>query len=369
MKRIIFCLVAMMSVLTMTAQSSVYDFTVKDDAGKDVSLAEYKGKVLLIVNTATRCGFTPQYKELEALYEKYQAEGFEILDFPCNQFGEQAPGTIREIHQFCTANFDIQFPQFDKIEVNGVNEHPLYTFLKAQKGFGGFDTNDQRGKMMDNMLRKRDANYDKNADIKWNFTKFLISRDGRVLKRYEPTENISNIEADMQMEVNPVLSNIMARRSIRKYLDKPVEHAKLEAVALAGTYGCGSASCAAMGAWKKCYAQNKPAPFQLLIFAGAPLSQTIYGMIVMFIVMGGAANVAAATAGQWIAYSLVGILAGIAMGVSALWQGISAAAACDAFAETGKGFANQLMALGIVETVAIFVLAFSIVLLSSLGAA
>ena len=206
MKRIIFCLVAMMSVLTMTAQSSVYDFTVKDDAGKDVSLAEYKGKVLLIVNTATRCGFTPQYKELEALYEKYQAEGFEILDFPCNQFGEQAPGTIREIHQFCTANFDIQFPQFDKIEVNGVNEHPLYTFLKAQKGFGGFDTNDQRGKMMDNMLRKRDANYDKNADIKWNFTKFLISRDGRVLKRYEPTENISNIEADMQMEVNPVLS-------------------------------------------------------------------------------------------------------------------------------------------------------------------
>ena len=139
--------------------------------------------------------------------------------------------------------------------------------------------------------------------------------------------------------------------------------------AIGSAYGCGSASCAAMGAWKKCYAQNKPAPFQLLIFAGAPLSQTIYGMIVMFIVMGGAANVAAATAGQWIAYSLVGILAGIAMGVSALWQGISAAAACDAFAETGKGFANQLMALGIVETVAIFVLAFSIVLLSSLGAA
>ena len=234
MKRIIFCLVAMMSVLTMTAQSSVYEFTVKDDAGKDVSLAEYKGKVLLIVNTATRCGFTPQYKELEALYEKYQAEGFEILDFPCNQFGEQAPGTIREIHQFCTANFDIQFPQFDKIEVNGVNEHPLYTFLKAQKGFGGFDTNDQRGKMMDNMLRKRDANYDKNADIKWNFTKFLISRDGRVLKRYEPTENISNIEADMQMEVNPVLSNMMARRSIRKYLDKPVEHSKLEAIVKCG---------------------------------------------------------------------------------------------------------------------------------------
>ena len=139
--------------------------------------------------------------------------------------------------------------------------------------------------------------------------------------------------------------------------------------AIGSAYGCGAASCAAMGAWKKCYAQNKPAPFQLLIFAGAPLSQTIYGMIVMFIVMGGASNVALSTAGNWIVYSLVGILAGIAMGVSALWQGISAAAAADAFAETGKGFANQLMALGIVETVAIFVLAFSIVLLSSLGAA
>ncbi len=228
-----FCLMAMMGVLTLSAQS-IYDFTVKDDAGKDVSLAEYKGKVLLIVNTATRCGFTPQYKELEALYEKYSKDGLEILDFPCNQFGEQAPGSIQEIHQFCTANFDIQFPQFDKIEVNGANEHPLYTWLKAQKGFGGFDTNDQRGKFMDDMLRKRDADFDKKSDIKWNFTKFLISRDGRVLKRYEPTDKISDIEADMQMEVNPVLSNMMARRSIRKYLDKPVEHEKLEVIVKCG---------------------------------------------------------------------------------------------------------------------------------------
>ena len=196
-KRLVFCLMAMMGVLTLSAQS-VYDFTVKDDAGKEVPLAEYKGKVLLIVNTATRCGFTPQYKELEALYKKYQAEGLEILDFPCNQFGEQAPGTIQEIHQFCTANFAIQFPQFDKIEVNGENEAPLYTFLKAQKGFSGFDTNDKTGKFMDEMLRKQDPGYDKKSDIKWNFTKFLISREGRVLKRYEPTDKISNIEADIQ---------------------------------------------------------------------------------------------------------------------------------------------------------------------------
>ncbi|MBR2114750.1 MAG: glutathione peroxidase [Prevotella sp.] len=194
------CLLAVTSVLTMNAQN-VYDFKVKDDAGKNVSLSNYKGKVLLIVNTATRCGFTPQYKDLEALYEKYQGKGLEILDFPCNQFGAQAPGTIQEIHQFCTANYDIKFPQFDKIDVNGENAHPLYIWLKAQKGFGGFDVNDQRGKMMDDMLRKRDADFDKKNDIKWNFTKFLVSREGKVLKRYEPTDKMSDIEADISKEI------------------------------------------------------------------------------------------------------------------------------------------------------------------------
>ena len=233
MQRMFLSLMAMVCVLTLSAQS-IYDFKVKDDVGQEVSLSDYKGKVLLIVNTATRCGFTPQYKELEALYEKYRSEGLEILDFPCNQFGQQAPGTIQEIHQFCSANFDIQFPQFDKIEVNGANEHPLYTWLKAQKGFSGFDVNDQRGKMMDGMLRKQDADYDKKSDIKWNFTKFLVSRDGRVLKRYEPTDKMTDIEADICMEVNPVLSSIMSRRSIRKYLDKPVEHEKLEVIVKCG---------------------------------------------------------------------------------------------------------------------------------------
>ena len=223
----------MTCVLTLSAQR-IYDFKVKDDAGQDVSLSDYKGKVLLIVNTATRCGFTPQYKELEALYEKYHAEGLEILDFPCNQFGEQAPGTIQEIRQFCTANYDTHFPQFDKIDVNGDDAHPLFVFLKTQKGFGGFDVNDQRAKFMDDMLRKRDADYDKNSDIKWNFTKFLVGRDGKVLKRYEPTESISDIETDIQMQVNPVLSTIMARRSVRKYLDTPVEHEKLEVIVRAG---------------------------------------------------------------------------------------------------------------------------------------
>ncbi len=214
MKKIMtICLLAVASVLGVSAQG-IYDITVKDDLGKDVSLADYKGKVLLIVNTATRCGFTPQYDELEALYEKYHADGLEILDFPCNQFGEQAPGTIKEIHQFCTANFNIKFPQFDKIDVNGANESPLFTYLKAKKGFGGFDLNDQ--------------------SIKWNFTKFLVSRDGRVVKRYEPTDKMSDVDIDIQLEVNPVLSNMMARRSIRKYLDKPVEHEKLEVIVRAG---------------------------------------------------------------------------------------------------------------------------------------
>ena len=226
-------LMAMMTALSVSAQG-IYDLKVKDDLGNDVSLADYKGKVLLIVNTATRCGFTPQYDELEALYEKYHADGLEILDFPCNQFGEQAPGTIEEIHQFCTANFNIKFPQFDKIDVNGANESPLFAYLKVQKGFGGFDLNDKTGKFMDEMLRKRDADYDKKSDIKWNFTKFLVSRDGRVVKRYEPTDKMSDIDAAIQIEMNPVLSNIMARRSIRKYLDKPVEHEKLEQVVYAG---------------------------------------------------------------------------------------------------------------------------------------
>jgi len=200
MKKFLLSIMAMMTVMLSSAEG-VYDFTVKNDLGKDVSLSAYKGKVLLIVNTATKCGFTPQYKELEALYEKYSKEGLEILDFPCNQFGAQAPGSIQEIHQFCTANFDIQFPQFDKIEVNGPNAAPLYTYLKEQKGFEGFDKAEKMGKLLDGMLRKKDAEYDKKSDIKWNFTKFLVSRDGKVLKRYEPMEKISKIEEDITAEL------------------------------------------------------------------------------------------------------------------------------------------------------------------------
>ena len=231
MKRLLtICLMTVAGLMPMVAQG-LYDIKVTNDAGQEVSLSNYRGQVLLIVNTATRCGFTPQYEELEALYEKYHAAGLEILDFPCNQFGQQAPGTISEIHQFCTANFNIQFPQFDKIDVNGPNASPLFTFLKAQQGFGGFDSADERGKFMDQMLRRQDADYDKKADIKWNFTKFLVRRDGRVVRRFEPTDKMSNVEMAIEAELNPVVGAIMARRSVRKYLDRPVEHEKLMTLA------------------------------------------------------------------------------------------------------------------------------------------
>lgn len=234
-KLLTICCLFSLCVLTTTAQS-IYDYQVKDDAGKNVSLSAYKGKVLLIVNTATRCGFTPQYKDLQALYEKYHAQGLEILDFPCNQFGSQAPGTIQEIHQFCTANYDIKFPQFDKIDVNGANESPLYTYLKSQKGFAGFDLSDPTGSKLDQMFKKNDPDYAKNPSIKWNFTKFLVSKDGKVIKRYEPSDKMANVEADVcvQLYTNDVIKAIMDRRSIRRYLDKPVEHEKLEVVVRCG---------------------------------------------------------------------------------------------------------------------------------------
>ena len=201
-KLVMTCCLAAMCALSVVAQS-IYDFKVVNDEGQEVSLADYKGKVLLIVNTATRCGFTPQYKELQALYAKYHAEGFEILDFPCNQFGNQAPGSIEEIHQFCTANFDITFPQFDKVEVNGPGESPLFAYLKSKKGFGGFDTSDKMGKLLDGMMKKRDADYAKDPSIKWNFTKFLVSRDGTVVSRFEPSDKMDSVEAAIAAQLKP----------------------------------------------------------------------------------------------------------------------------------------------------------------------
>lgn len=203
LKKFLICSLLTFLSLSNASAQTVYDFKVTNDEGKEVSLSDYKGKVMLIVNTATRCGFTLQYKELEELYQKYSQSGLEILDFPCNQFGQQAPGSIEEIHNFCTANFNIHFPQFDKIDVNGDNAHPLFTYLKSKQAFGGFDLNERLEKLLDDMMRKKDPEFDKNPDIKWNFTKFLIDRQGNVIKRFEPTDKM----ADVEMEIAKALNN------------------------------------------------------------------------------------------------------------------------------------------------------------------
>lgn len=156
---------------------SVYDFTVKDQKGEDCSLSKYKGKVLLIVNTATKCGFTKQYSELEELYEKYADQGFEILDFPCNQFFHQAPGSDEEINSFCSLNFGTKFPRFKKIEVNGDTADPLFVYLCKQNAKG------------------------KVKKVKWNFTKFLIGKDGNFVERFEPTTKPSSFEEKIVAEL------------------------------------------------------------------------------------------------------------------------------------------------------------------------
>ncbi len=177
---------------------TVYDFTVKDRKGKEVSLREYANEVLLIVNTATQCGFTPQYEALETLYRKYHAQGFEILDFPCNQFGQQAPGTDESIHSFCKLNYGTEFPRFKKLKVNGEEADPLFNYLKEQKGFAGWNPDHELTPVLDKLLSEADPDYKDKADIKWNFTKFLITKKGLVAARFEPTEDMAVIEKEIQ---------------------------------------------------------------------------------------------------------------------------------------------------------------------------
>ncbi len=174
---------------------SIYDFMVKGRKGEEVSLKDYEGKVLLIVNTATGCGFTPQYKELQALYDKYKETGFEILDFPCNQFANQAPGDDEEIHTFCTGRFGITFPQFAKIDVNGEDAIPLYKWLTSNTKFEGFKG--PAGIMLSSVVKGMDKDYKNNGNIKWNFTKFLINRKGEIVGRFEPTD-MKNLEAKIK---------------------------------------------------------------------------------------------------------------------------------------------------------------------------
>ena len=175
---------------------SIYDCKVKTRDNKEISLNDFKGKVLIIVNTATGCGFTPQYEDLEKLYQKYHQEGLEILDFPCNQFGNQAPGTDDEIHEFCTLKYNTSFDQFAKVDVNGENELPLYTFLKnalAEDTISGM-----KNKMAMKAVEKISKTATKPEDIKWNFTKFLVDREGNVVGRYSPTYKPLDMESKIK---------------------------------------------------------------------------------------------------------------------------------------------------------------------------
>ena len=199
MKKVLTLAVLLVLAMTGMAQNkvkdmqTVYDFSLKDKKGNDVSLEQYKGKVLLIVNTATGCGFTPQYEDLEAMYHRLKDKGLEILDVPCNQFGHQAPGTDEEIKQFCTLKFGADFPQFKKSDVNGANELPLYTWLKSQKPCqGGYEA--KLAAVMEKLYNEANPEPRKKDDIQWNFTKFLISRDGQVIARFEPTVDMKEVE-------------------------------------------------------------------------------------------------------------------------------------------------------------------------------
>ena len=174
----------------------IYSYVVKNRNNEDVKLSDYKGKVILVVNTATGCGFTPQYKALEDLYEKYHEEGFEVLDFPCDQFGHQAPGSDDEIHEFCTARYQTTFDQLKKIEVNGESAEPFIKYVKenAPKEI----INGVKNKMVMKGIKKISTTCKSDSDIIWNFTKFLIDRNGDVIRRYSPIENPLIMEDDIR---------------------------------------------------------------------------------------------------------------------------------------------------------------------------
>lgn len=175
---------------------NLYDFTVAAQDGSEVALSQFEGKVVLVVNTATGCGFTPQYEELQNIYDELHDQGVEILDFPCNQFGNQAPGEDEEIHDFCTGRYGITFPQYHKIDVNGENAIELYKWLTANTKFEGF--NGPAKLVLDPICKKMDKDYKKNGNIKWNFTKFLINRQGEIAARFEPTLGLDKVKAKIK---------------------------------------------------------------------------------------------------------------------------------------------------------------------------
>ena len=174
--------------------ASIYDFSVKTASGEDLSLSEYKGKVILVVNTATGCGFTPQYAPIEQLYKDYHDKGLEILDIPCNQFANQAPGTDEEIHEFCTLHYNTTFPQMKKTDVNGETADPLFVYLATEKPFRGFGKG-VKNAMLEKFSNMNNKAFGDKAYIRWNFTKFVIDREGNIVARFEPTAEMADVEA------------------------------------------------------------------------------------------------------------------------------------------------------------------------------
>ena len=197
MKKILYMLAALCAIACSSDKNTIYQFKAESNDGGEVNFADYKGKVLLVVNTASKCGFTPQYDGLEALYQKYKDQGLVVIGFPCDQFGHQEPGTNDEIVEFCRLNYGVTFPLMAKSDVNGENANEVFKWLYAEKPFAGFGDS-ETGQFMDGMLSRMDPDYAANPDIKWNFTKFLIDRKGHVVARFEPVVKPEEMEAQIQ---------------------------------------------------------------------------------------------------------------------------------------------------------------------------
>ena len=196
MKKILIILAALCAIACSNDTNTIYQFSAETNSGDQVNFADYKGKVLLIVNTASKCGFTPQYDGLEALYQKYKDQGLVVIGFPCDQFGHQEPGSNEEIEEFCRVNHGVTFPLMAKSDVNGENANEVFKWLYAEKPFAGWGES-ETGKFMDGMLSRNDPDYTSNPDIKWNFTKFLIDRNGKVVARFEPVVTPEEIDSQI----------------------------------------------------------------------------------------------------------------------------------------------------------------------------
>ena len=198
MKKILIILAAILCAIACSNDTNtIYQFRAESNSGDTVNFSDYKGKVLLIVNTASKCGFTPQYDGLEALYQKYKFDGFTVIGFPCDQFGHQEPGSNEEIEEFCRLNHGVTFPLMAKSDVNGENANEVFKWLYSEKPFAGWGDS-ETGKFMDGMLSRNDPDYASNPDIKWNFTKFLIDRNGKVVARFEPVVTPEEIDSAIQ---------------------------------------------------------------------------------------------------------------------------------------------------------------------------